>query len=64
MKYRVGFCLEMGGVCEIEAASEAEAEDKVYELIEESDTEDLTNLEIVHREYWTQDPELVPEPVA
>lgn len=64
MKYRVEFCYESGGVVEVEANSQDEAEQVVYNHIEFDDTESLQKMdgfEIVHRDYWTQGAEEIKE---
>lgn len=66
MKYRVEFCFESGGAVNVEANSQDEAEQIIYNHIEFDDMEtlqDLEDFEIVHREYWTQGAEEIKEAI-
>ena len=60
--YRVSICLDEGQVVKVKANSPAEAEQKVYALVEELGGTDYPKeyeAKCVHRDFFTQDVEEV-----
>jgi len=63
-KYRVAVCLEEGVVLVVDAANAADAEAEAYRLADDMGGTDYPNQyrpKTVHREFWTQDVEVLDD---
>lgn len=60
-KFRVMFIYEAGGFVTVTAKTQEEAEQKVYDVIDEYDPEalreakDMEHMDVTHRSFWTND---------